>query len=199
MPESGGGEAARDAGLVPHRATGDGEARERVLPHVDHVLELALDLGAAGEQVAVLVVDDADVELAVLVRKRARGDDLGTPEGEVAEFVDRDLADVPGALDDVGVAGHDALDVGDDDDLVGVHVPAEHDGGRVTAATAESRDVAGVIFGEEAGDDGDDVGELVRERASAPLGLLDVDLAAFVGDDGPVGVPGFDEECVDGR
>src|SRR5699024_7278604 len=117
--------------------------------------------GPTLEQVAVLVVDDPNSELRFLVVERARRDDLRSPEGEVAELVDADLADVSGPLDDPGIAGHHALDVGDDDDLLGLHVVAEHDGGRVAATAAESGDRAGVILGEKARQDGDDLAHAI--------------------------------------
>jgi hypothetical protein len=77
----GGREFRQDAGTVPDRTARHGDTGQLVLLEVDEVLELALDRGAAGEQVVVLVVDDPDVELAVRVGQRRRRDDLGPTEG----------------------------------------------------------------------------------------------------------------------
>ena len=144
-----------------------------------------------------LIVDDTDGEVSCFVVERARRDHLRAAEREVPEFVDAYLRDVACALHDTGVAGHHALDVGDDHDLVGRHVVAEHHRGRVRAAAAERGDRARVVLGEEAGDDRDHAVELVGERLGAAGGLLDVDLAPRVGDDRPVLRAGFEEGRVD--
>ena len=163
------------------------------------VVELPLDGGTALHEVAVLVVGDPDVHVDGLVGQRRRGDDLGAAEREVPQLVDGDLADVAGALHDPGIAGHHPLDVRDDDDLVGVHVVAEHQRGRVGAAAAERRHVAGAVLGDEAADDrhvplGGHVG---RQLPGAAAALLDVDLAVFVGDHRPLVHAGLDELRVD--
>jgi len=145
-----------------------------------------------------LVVDNADVERIGLVGECRRRDHLRAAKGEVPEFVDGYLADVARPLDDVRVAGHHTLDIGDDDHLVGVDVLAEHHRRGVATTAAECRDTSLVVLCEKARHDGHDtVCQLCRQPLGPPLRLRHVHLAVGVGDDWPVPASGFEKGRLD--
>ena len=104
--------------------------------------ELNDERTCSGDAVTAGVLDRADVQ------------DLRAVGRELEHLLARDCVELARVGHDARVGGEDAVDVGVDLADVGVERRGERDGGRVGAAAAERRDVAGVaVEALEAGDD----------------------------------------------
>src|SRR6267154_3277507 len=78
----------------------------------------------------------------------------------------------------VGIGGVDAVDVGPDDEFVGVHDVGDYGTGKIRAIAAEGGDAAVRSCADETGNNGDDAGLEERKKnvAAALLGLFEMRL-----------------------
>src|SRR6266851_268278 len=83
----------------------------------------------------------------------------------------------------VGIGGVDAVDVGPDDELIGVHDVGDDGAGKVRTVAAERGDAAIGSCADEAGDDGDNAGFEERKKnvAAALFGLFEMRLSVTKG------------------
>src|SRR5206468_3614649 len=77
-----------------------------------------------------------------------------------------------------GIGGEDAVDVGPNDELVGVHNVSDDSAGKIGAVAAERGDAAVGSCADKAGDDGHNASFEEREKnvAATLLGLLETGL-----------------------
>src|SRR5436309_14108702 len=72
-----------------------------------------------------------------------------------------------------GIGGEDAVDVGPNDELIGVHNVSDDSAGKIGAVAAERGDVAAGSCADKAGDDGNYAGFEEQEKyVAAPLPRL---------------------------
>lgn len=165
-----GGDAFDDGFVVGGGIGGGGKVRD----------EGAFGVGVEG-------IEDADGDV-LLVDGVDGGwiEDFGTEVTELHGFGEGELVDEVGGVDDFGVGGHEAIDVGPYFEGVGVKSSGEDGGGVIGATASEVGDLVIGIGGDEAGDDGD--------GGKGGEGLLDEGVGRGEVDDVPVEVrDGFDE------
>src|SRR5690242_11241237 len=104
--------------------------------------------------------------------------DFGAAVGEGASFVVAELMQKVRLGGFAGVGGVDAVDVGPNDELVGVHNVSDDGAGKIGAVAAERGDAAVGSCADEAGDDGHNTGfEKRKKNVAATLpGLFEMGL-----------------------
>ena len=126
---------------------------------LDHPLVLPAGPGLADERTRRLRVEgvldpDGNLLLAYGIQG-GRIHHLGAEVTQFGGFLVGQFVDDVGRLDNAGIGGHEAIDIGPNLQYRGVQGRCEDAGGVVGTAAAQGDDVTGAVAGDEAGNDGD--------------------------------------------